>query len=70
MKCVQGHVPPVNLLGLVHTMAHKSWCRYKPDLLWSDGDEGNSSWWKSAELLAWLYNEAPNKDTVVVNDRW
>jgi len=27
-------------------------------------------YWKSPELLAWLYNEAPNRDTVVVNDRW
>ena len=44
--------------------------KYKPDLLWSDGDVGDSSWWRSAELLAWLYNEAPNKDTIVVNDRW
>ena len=26
--------------------------------------------WKSTELLAWMYNEAPNRDTVVVNDRW
>ena len=27
-------------------------------------------YWKSPELLAWLYNDAPNRDTVVVNDRW
>lgn len=45
--------------------------RYKPDLIWSDGDwEANSSYWRSPELLAWLYNESPNKDRVVVNDRW
>jgi len=44
---------------------------YKPDLIWSDGDwEANSSYWRSPELLAWLYNDAPNKDQVVVNDRW
>lgn len=42
----------------------------QPDLIWSDGDFGNSSWWRSPELLAWLYNDAPNKDSVVVNDRW
>jgi alpha-L-fucosidase len=86
--------------------------RYQPDLIWSDGDwEANSDYWKSTELLAWMYryirenglfpplfllemiilprqardkhresskqkpcflryNEAPNRDTVVVNDRW
>jgi len=26
--------------------------------------------WHSAELLAWLYNESPVKDEVVVDDRW
>jgi alpha-L-fucosidase len=44
---------------------------YQPDLIWSDGDwEANSSYWKSPELLAWLYNTAPNKENVIVNDRW
>ena len=44
--------------------------KYKPDLMWSDGDNGNESWWRSTEFLAWLYNEAPNRESVVVNDRW
>lgn len=45
--------------------------RYKPDLIWSDGDwEANSSYWRSPELLAWLYNDSPNKEDVIVNDRW
>merc|ERR1712216_304752 len=45
--------------------------QYQPDLIWSDGDwEANSSYWRSPELLAWLYNDSPNKDRVVVNDRW
>jgi len=44
---------------------------YQPDLIWSDGDwEANSSYWKSCEFLAWLYNSSPNKDKVIVNDRW
>jgi len=26
--------------------------------------------WKSEEFLAWLYNESPVRESVVVNDRW
>ena len=29
-----------------------------------------SEQWRSPELLAWLYNESPVKDEVVVDDRW
>jgi len=44
---------------------------YKPDLLWTDGEMDYSGQdLKSKELLAWIYNEAPNKDSIVVNDRW
>lgn len=44
---------------------------YKPSILWSDGDwEASDAYWKSPELLAWLYNESPVKDDIVVNDRW
>ena len=44
---------------------------YKPDILWADGDwEMTSDKWKSEEFIAWLYNESPVKDKVIVNDRW
>jgi alpha-L-fucosidase len=45
--------------------------RYKPSLIFSDGEwEHTSDAWKSPEFLAWLFNESPCKDDVVVNDRW
>lgn len=45
--------------------------RYKPSIIFSDGEwDMPSSDWKSEQLLAWLYNESPCKDEVVVNDRW
>jgi len=45
--------------------------RYKPSIIFSDGEwDLTSSEWKSPELLAWLFNESPCKDEVVVDDRW
>ncbi|GFT63873.1 alpha-L-fucosidase [Nephila pilipes] len=44
---------------------------YEPEVIWSDGDwEAPDTYWKSKEFLAWLYNESPVKDIIVVNDRW
>lgn len=44
---------------------------YKPSLWWSDGDwEADPTYWKAKDFLAWLYNESPVRDYVVVNDRW
>jgi alpha-L-fucosidase len=45
--------------------------RYSPSIIFSDGEwDLPSKDWKSEELLAWLFNESPCKDEVVVNDRW
>src|SRR6195256_1409147 len=45
--------------------------RYKPAIIFSDGEwDLPSADWHSPELLAWLFNESPVKDDVVINDRW
>jgi alpha-L-fucosidase len=45
--------------------------RYKPSIIFSDGEwELPSAEWHSPELLAWLFNDSPVKDEVVVDDRW
>ncbi|OQR71929.1 putative alpha-L-fucosidase-like [Tropilaelaps mercedesae] len=61
-KFVEGKVGP-ELYDLVNT--------YKPDVIWSDGDwETFPEYWNATNFLAWLYNDSPVKDTVLVNDRW
>ena len=45
--------------------------RYEPDLVWPDGEwDHPSEVWRSTEFLAWLFNESPVRDSVVVDDRW
>jgi alpha-L-fucosidase len=45
--------------------------RYKPSLIFADGEwDMTSAEWKSPELLAWLFNDSPSRDDVVINDRW
>lgn len=45
--------------------------KYHPEVVWSDGEwEAPYTYWKSTEFIAWLYNDSPVKNTVVVNDRW
>ncbi len=45
--------------------------RYKPDILWPDGEwDISDTLWQSRELLCWLFNESPVANTIVINDRW
>ncbi len=45
--------------------------RYEPEIIFADGEwSHNDDVWKSNELIAWLYNESPVRDSVVINDRW
>ena len=44
---------------------------YKPALIFADGEwDYESDIWESEKFLAWLFNDSPVKDTVVINDRW
>ena len=44
---------------------------YKPDVFWTDGGwDATDSVWRSKEILAWMYNESPVKNSVVTYDRW
>jgi alpha-L-fucosidase len=61
-KYVDNHMIP-QMKDLVNT--------YKPDVVWTDGEwDYPSEKWRSTEFLAWLYNDSPVKNDVVVNDRW
>lgn len=45
--------------------------RYEPDIIWGDGEWGmTADRWKTPELLAWLFNESPVREKIVINDRW
>jgi len=45
--------------------------KYSPSVIFSDGEwDHPDTIWHTPELLAWLFNESPCKDEVVINDRW
>lgn len=45
--------------------------RYKPSIIFSDGEwDLTSAEWSTPALMAWLFNESPVKNEVVINDRW
>lgn len=56
----------VNLVQLKELAAD-----YGADVIWPDGDwMASDETFRSRDYLAWLYNESPVRQTVVVNDRW
>jgi alpha-L-fucosidase len=46
--------------------------KYRPSLIFGDAGEWDrtAAEWKTLDFLAWLYNSAPNRQEVVVNDRF
>ncbi|XP_058123217.1 putative alpha-L-fucosidase [Anopheles ziemanni] len=43
---------------------------YRPDLFYANDWMSPIEYWRTKELIAWLYNESPVKDTIVTNDIW
>ncbi len=61
-KYVDDHVMP-HLKELV--------LNYQPSVIFADGEwDKPDNYWQSKKFLTWLYANAPNKNEVVVNDRW
>eukprot|EP01006_Ploeotia_vitrea_P053228 TRINITY_DN67768_c10_g4_i1.p1 TRINITY_DN67768_c10_g4~~TRINITY_DN67768_c10_g4_i1.p1 ORF type:complete len:462 (+),score=13.01 TRINITY_DN67768_c10_g4_i1:22-1407(+) len=57
--------------NVLQPQLHSIVLQYEPSLIWSDGDwTADDSYFKSKQFLAWLYNDSPVKQKVVVNDRW
>lgn len=45
--------------------------RYAPSVIFSDGEwDMPADRWKSKELIAWVYNHAPSRREIVLDDRW
>jgi len=45
--------------------------RYTPSIIFADGEwEMGYAGWRTEELMAWLFNESPVREEVVINDRW
>ncbi|MFO7936096.1 MAG: alpha-L-fucosidase [Kiritimatiellia bacterium] len=65
-ETIDRYVADVNLPQLKELVT-----RYRPDVVWTDGEwDYSAETLRSTDFLAWLYNESPVKNTVVVNDRW
>lgn len=45
--------------------------KYEPALIFTDGEwDHPSETWRATEVLAWLFNESPVREQVVIDDRW
>jgi alpha-L-fucosidase len=64
------HDKPRFVTEHMHPQLKEMISRYKPDLLWADGEWLEpDTFWKSQEFLQWLFNESPDR-SIVVDDRW
>ncbi|HYW78473.1 MAG TPA: alpha-L-fucosidase, partial [Thermoguttaceae bacterium] len=45
--------------------------KYRPEFIFTDGEwEAGEDVWRPKEMLAWLFNESPVRETIVTNDRF
>jgi len=45
--------------------------KYKPQFIFADGEwSAGEDVWRPKEMMAWLFNESPVRDTIVTNDRF
>lgn len=64
-----------NVTEYVDEIMYPQWLdlinNYQPEVLWCDGEwEHNSTVWRSQEFLAYVFNDSPVRDTIVVDDRF
>jgi alpha-L-fucosidase len=65
------HIPRDEYTDRLHFQVKELINTYEPDVLWTDAEwDYTEDEIRSPELLAWIYNNAPNKENIVVNDRW
>jgi alpha-L-fucosidase len=67
----KNHIPENEYIERVHFHVKELINDYQPDIFWPDAEwDYSEDQLKSKELLTWIYNNAPNKESIVVNDRW
>ncbi len=65
------HIPNDDFVDRIHFHIKELINNYQPDIIWADAEwDHDAEYWRSKELLAWIYNNAPNAETLAVNDRW
>lgn len=64
-------IPEDSFINRLHFHVKELITNYEPDILWTDAEwDYTEDQLRSKELLAWIYNNAPNRETIAVNDRW
>lgn len=66
-----GPNPEIYVNGTMLPQMYDIATNYQPDIFYVDGEwDYDSDFWQTRPFLAWLFNSSPNKENVVINDRW